>query len=625
MITLPITPPPQVPAASLRHWSKDARASRGESALPGSVSNACRNAHANVTRWGLTWKVPMSHLKTDFDGESVQVPYLSPKDFLGFLLVNAPDLLWGGASDISQATANLESFWSAYKGIDPGHVMFQRGDSPRSPGNTLPFAFHGDEGRGAKKGNTCVISMESVLGLPDTSRATSVMTDASFCKHCELSVEVATLFNTTAGKMEVKNRVSPLPPCGCQVHNLKGHSYLTKYVLCVLPNKFYKETDLLDQFMELFSGIFKDLFENGIVINQKRWYVSIVGLKGDLKWFEKIGKLHRCFNKQIGVNLQCCHECGAGGINMPWEDGNHFPCWSNSLFPSRPWRDTEVPAIAQIPHHDREPERMLKRDLFHVSKVGVIRDFLASSLILMFHLGYFIEPRQRGVSNSRESLLQRAHHHFKWYCKCNHKSPGLHSFTKVFFNAVYQSDYPWVNTKGSDSTIMVGWIRVLVKGFLNDILDEDHREVLESVLLAANSIEGWQSLVYNHGLWLNRHCAAVLYDHFHTFIAEYDKLAFWSLYSFRITTFAKKGKLHQMMHFKYEILEHLQDPSVKWILNPLAFACEANEDVVGRISRLSRRVSPQIPVKRKLQLYLMKSKAVYRRYKTVQKNGIKKK
>lgn len=222
MITLPITPPPQVPAASLRHWSKDARASRGESALPGSVSNACRNAHANVTRWGLTWKVPMSHLKTDFDGESVQVPYLSPKDFLGFLLVNAPDLLWGGASDISQATANLESFWSAYKGIDPGHVMFQRGDSPRSPGNTLPFAFHGDEGRGAKKGNTCVISMESVLGLPDTSRATSVMTDASFCKHCELSVEVATLFNTTAGKMEVKNRVSPLPPCGCQVLSEKS-------------------------------------------------------------------------------------------------------------------------------------------------------------------------------------------------------------------------------------------------------------------------------------------------------------------------------------------------------------------------------------------------------------------
>ena len=148
--------------------------------------------------------------------------------------------------------------------------MFQRGDGPRSPGNTLPFAFHGDEGRGAKKGNTCVISMETVLGLPERSRATSVMIDASFCKHCELSVEAATLFNTTAGKMGVEKRVSPLPPCGCRVHNLKGHSYLTKFVLCVLPNKFYKETDLLEKFMELFSDIFNDLFQNGIVINQKQ-------------------------------------------------------------------------------------------------------------------------------------------------------------------------------------------------------------------------------------------------------------------------------------------------------------------------------------------------------------------
>ncbi len=48
--------------------------------------------------------------------------------------------------------------------------------------------------------------------------------------------------------------------------------------------------------------------------------------------------------------------------------------------------------------------------------------------------------------------------------------------------------------------------------------------------------------------------------------------------------------------------------------NPQLFGCEMNEDVVGRLSRLSRRVSTHNTSERSLQLYLIKSKAVYRRW-----------
>ena len=43
-------------------------------------------------------------------------------------------------------------------------------------------------------------------------------------------------------------------------------------------------------------------------------------------------------------------------------------------------------------------------------------------------------------------------------------------------------------------------------------------------------------------------------------------------------------------------------------LNPLIYACFTNEDVVGRLARLSRRVSPKLPSQRTLELYLIQCK-----------------
>ena len=43
-----------------------------------------------------------------------------------------------------------------------------------------------------------------------------------------------------------------------------------------------------------------------------------------------------------------------------------------------------------------------------------------------------------------------------------------------------------------------------------------------------------------------------------------------------------------------------------------------NEDIVGKLSRLIRRVSARRASTRALELYLIKSKAVYRRFKVKQ-------
>lgn len=223
-------------------------------------------------------------------GGTFEFPYLSPLDFTKFLLEKAPELLMGGCTDTDQGRQNLEQFWTCYKAIDPAHAFFQEGHQERKPSNTLVFALHGDEGHGAKKGNTCVISMETCLGLPNMDS----QWDATRCSGCKVSDKGRNRFKLAHGPTH--QTVGDTPLCANQVTNLKHNSFLTKFVLGVLPNKYYKSTGVLDAFMGELCLAFKELFTNGVVVNSQRWFLAIVGLKGDLRWYEK--------NLQFGTLLQ---------------------------------------------------------------------------------------------------------------------------------------------------------------------------------------------------------------------------------------------------------------------------------------------------------------------------------
>eukprot|EP00435_Cladocopium_sp_Y103_P065337 s166_g27.t1 len=400
------------------------------------------------------------------------------------------------------------------------------------------------------------------------------------------------------------------PACSYQEHNTKNNSYLTKFVLSILPNDLYKETNGLDLLLQKTCDDFKDLFETGLEIEGQRWFVALTGLKGDLKWYEKIANLKRCFNKQIGSGLQMCHECEAGSPNMPFEDAGHFPCWRNHLFQNRPW--DVAPTVTRIPFEpldeSGQPERVLRRDLFHNSKVGLLRDFVGSSVLLLIFLGYF-RDQGPGVSNRRDVCLERAHRHFYLFCISTGGKPGLRSFTPVFFNAKKQTDFGWVNAKGSDVTLLVKWLAVLAKALMNDPLTQGHLPTLKSMYLGAVCVRTWQRTLYSHGLWLPRHCAMCVYQELHEFLQHYNCLAFRCINDHSFIGYAMKSKFHMLAHTKQEIAVLLDDPSVEFIPSPLIFSGEMNEDVIGKIARLSRRVDSRLQMKRTLQLYLCKAKA----------------
>ena len=610
---------PEVPAATLHHFAGEARKEVCPDLAKANTcrKNASRDAHAFVAKWGLSWKVPMSYVDHLVDGAPEQFPFLSPKAWVKYLLEKTPELVLGGCQNKDDGRAHLKAFWDAYSNEHPSHKLFWENRDGRLLENTLCLSLHGDEGRGLKKSNTTVLMLETNLGL-DSHNNMSRKRNLCACSECTISSDTAKRFCLGPG-------ASRTPPpsglCSYQTTNMKQHSFLTKYVIAVIPRK---ETHLLNSIMVEVTRDFISLFEEGVTLsNGERWFAAITGLKGDLKWFvEKVGFLKRCFNKQLATNTAMCHECLAGTSTHPFEDVSHNPLWGPTVYSERPF-DVQ-PVACLIPFestHEGDPaaERVFRRDIFHNTKVGILRDFVGSVVMLLCRLKYFHEG---GEPNGREQVLHRAYCHFHLFCHTTGRSPGLRSFTATFFNAPSWDTFPWASSKGSDTSHLLAWIVVLVTGLLNDPKHPGHVNLLRYIKRTAVCARTFLRLIYGHGLWMNKFCIAAVYENIHNFLQGYNACAFLSMNQFKFTGFAMKSKFHMVAHAKQDIYRALQNSDAKFFLNMLIWGCEMNEDVIGKVCRLSRRVSTRKTAQRTMELVLIKSKALHRRWKLQNSKGL---
>ena len=93
------------------------------------------------------------------DREKVDTAYIRVQDWLQYLVKRNPSLLAGGNESLE---FQLEAFWMAYRQTHSSHPVFDRG---LDLGTTIPLAFYSDEGKGPKRGNFVVASIESPIGL----------------------------------------------------------------------------------------------------------------------------------------------------------------------------------------------------------------------------------------------------------------------------------------------------------------------------------------------------------------------------------------------------------------------------------------------------------------------------
>eukprot|EP00438_Fugacium_kawagutii_P018224 Skav218339 [mRNA] locus=scaffold755:551991:552857:- [translate_table: standard] len=276
---------------------------------------------------------------------------------------------------------------------------------------------------------------------------------------------------------------------------------------------------------------------------------------------------------------------------------------------SRPWENDHCPQVAAIPFDllGRQ-EGMFRLDLFHLLKVGLSRDVVGSLVVIYSRVGFFDandDPRDF------PERLARAHGSFRLWCLQNGKSPGLRSFTRSFFNCESFACSPWSNSKGSDTTLLLGWLRWFT-GLKLATDPEGMDTFLKTAKTVTSAILDLHHLCETHGLFLDRACAQLLYCKMMIVAKGYHLLAREAC-TYRMVGFGLKPKYHGLKHVAFQLRKALLSGAPK-ILNPNYCSCESNEDHVGKVSSLARKVSTRTIGHRVLERYFLKSKALFDRH-----------
>ena len=320
------------------------------------------------------------------------------------------------------------------------------------------------------------------------------------------------------------------------------------------------------------------------------------------------------FPPGVQNKIEICHSCRAGHQLFPFEDYSETPAWVPTMFYSRPWDRQSPPALGQMNFDLHRPELAIAWDPFHVVKVGVARDVIGGTLIFLLRKGFFDDD---GDSKNIVDRFSRAHSVFTLWCKAERESPGLRSFTKAFFNMQNLMSAPWCSSKASDTRLLLRWLVWYLRLNIANPRIVGHHQLLQHMLEVCQSTLDI-NILHHHGLWLERVCAHRLYCCIMTCLRGYAYLGVVAI-QHRIRSFIQKPKLHALHHIAYKLRVQLLKGSTL-IMSPQAHACDVNEDFIGRISRLSRRVGFRLCDKRVCERYFLKIAALLKDRK---KDGLK--
>ena len=220
------------------------------------------------------------------------------------------------------------------------------------------------------------------------------------------------------------------------------------------------------------------------------------------------------------------------------------------------------------------------------------------------------EPRQKKTLKER---LNRGHCLFRLWCRTNSVSAGLRSFSPSYFQVKSKKSFPWSNSKGSDTVLLLRWVVWYVGLQLSHPhgLSDEQSKLFKTYCHTVNHALQAFDLMYDHGLWLSRQCGLALYQHFSVLLSGYKKCA-RIVMDLNFNGFGLKPKFHGLAHLKYSIRCDLKNGNVL-ILNPMHAGNEQNEDKVGKTSRLSKKLSTRTLTHGILQRYMLKKKALLRR------------
>ena len=564
--------------------------------------NAERDMMRFFRRMGMMLNLPVQKQEhvTSRPGTKELVTYnIKPQEWVKHWLQASPELLGGRSGDPYE---NFESFWAVYQQQHSSHIVFD--NHAGNLKHVVPLLIHGDEGRAVKKTNYMVVSMESPLGSCNDDRLFKCSCAEELSKRPTLpSYDGNHPYPISPAHLEVARK---------QITNFKGHSYLSRWLLFGMGGWTYKKNPHV--FEALLDGLAEDLralFYAGVQLDSGvRVYGAVVAVKGDMDFHKKVFDLTRSYGHLGSVNqIRICHHCFAGDSENPFEDFAEPAAWEKSCWCERPWPVDKPPALSRIPYDVASPEWILRGDYFHIFKTGIGRDLAGGIIVTLMYAGFFDSEGDAGESLGIDARFERAHAWFTLWCCTEGRSAGLHSFTKAFFNMKHNNSAPWVNSKGSDTCLLIQWLLWFLKLQLIQPTVSGHEALLRRMLQTAENAIG-MNMMHVHGLWMERECARLLYVRMMSTLRGYVDLGRKAI---RLGThaFMVKPKHHALHHLAVHLRQQLES-GCTLISNPQLTACDVNEDFLGRISRLSRRVGFRKVDKHVIDRYFLKIPSLLR-------------
>jgi hypothetical protein len=519
-----------------------------------------RAMHGHGMFLGLQLKLIDVGLKAHHSVVSIRdmVQAMSRHDMEGLLVGKPQGYKIGSANDM------LCEFWARHKLVYPSHPIHSK--HAGREGKCIPIYFHGDEGRGQKKTATMAMQWHPCLG------------SGTRAKH-----------NTDFDDMFMGL-------------NYMSNTFKTRFIYSIMPVGMYRDKpQVFENLLKAMSKEGKDLFEIGVKLqNGDVIYLIVLGMKGDLPYLAKVGNLDRKFNRRAHPSrcVGLCHLCLAGLLGYPYEDTGEEAAWVQSMAVApKPW--SSEPCLLVIPH--AEPAcTFFKKDIFHTCHKGIFCDLSSSALISTFDEGCF------SASGSIEGKLKLAYDAFATYCKDVCKTrPHMVHFTRDLVGFKDSACYPvgsWF--KGADTSLMCKWLESFYEQWLAGPPEAiKNRGLVEAIYKSLVGANTFMHILYSSGLWLTRAEGIAAYTAGRMFLDKYVESASLSL-GLQRTRFALKPKLHCFHHFCEAIRWQLVELNLEFALNPLVEGCQCDEDMVGKVSRLNRRVHVSTQVERTLEKYL---------------------
>ena len=471
----------------------------------------------------------------------------------------------------SSGRPRLREFWKQYKIWEPEHEVWMH--EHFDPETTVPLLVHGDGGRTYRKEELMVVQFQPVLGW------------GSRTSH-------------------------PVHRPGVAGVNLQKHSFTTRFLYGVLQKAMYKDND--DCFMNFLDGMMQNLaklYNEGLDLHGgQRLRFLLLGVKGDLPFLQKSGFLERTFLNIRKAPKQatskrltgCCHLCLAGTEDYHFEDFATAPAWLQTTGPRNPYPWSRIPPFLEyMPHIREDAPSFFRLDIMHLLHLGFGRDFCGSSLVLLLDL-YNADSITVALESQTADL--------KLFLKQTRRQLHFKRLSRDMLGYKNEHSFPtghW--SKALDTPVMFEFVKWLLDQ-QQGLLQED--QLLRLIYGASHAMGVFMRTVLKAGLWLTKQEAAIAAEAGLFFLQAYGKCARIcadrNLCRYNLTP-----KLHFWHHLCLRLHQGVQK-DLLFLQNPLADSNFADEDFVGRIARLSRRVSPRMQSERTIGRYLVATRGQLR-------------